>query len=165
MRASGTLLSNPNRRAIAERVALAPGASIQRLADAVGVDYKTAQYHARVLAEAGVLVVRRLDRRRTACYPAGAAGEAPRARPAPSRAVAALVALQGGARSASQMAAALGVPRSTASMMLRRLRDRGLATRDERGWSAAGDAARLLAEGRPGGRARPMPWTAPGSAS
>lgn len=126
------LLSNATRRALVGRVMHEPGLSVGTLATGLGVDYKTALYHARVLERAGHLIVER-DGGRSACYHC--------ATPPPRRltpwAIAVLAVLRGGAASPTSLSRALGWPRSTTYRMLVRLEARGLARRAGDGWVLA----------------------------
>ena len=143
-RTPATLLSQETRRALVERVRAEPGLTVGQLAEGLGITWKTAEYHARLLERAGALVVDR-DGRRSSCY---LCGVAPAARRFPPRVVAALEALRDGPASSSAVARSAGLPRSTAYTLLRRLEARGFAFRQGDGWTLApGVDAALTGEG------------------
>lgn len=118
------LLANDARRTLFDIVRARPGVRVGELARALRVDYKTALYHARKLARAGVIEMEVTGRARE-CYARGA----PRP-PRVPRVVAALHAIQRGAGTPTLLGRALGVSRGTAGHLLERLAKAGLVARD-----------------------------------
>lgn len=138
---ASALLDHEARRAMLDRLRAYPGLTVGELAHGLGVDYKTAQHHARMLAKAGQLVVVR-DGRLCQCYLPGG----PRERPPAPRVVAALVAMRSGALTPSGLARALGLPRGTAGGLLEALVRRGLARRDGEGYRLSASAEGVVAD-------------------
>jgi DNA-binding transcriptional ArsR family regulator len=147
------ILEHDTRRTILMTLAATPGMTVGAMAGALGVHYKTALHHARRLADAGHLVLRR-EGHRAHCYLPGA----PRQRPPHARHAEALRALAHGARTPADLARALGVPRGTAGSLLRRLERASLARRTDTGWAAV--APEAFTGEAPVGDA----WNAPSSA-
>ncbi|HWH07792.1 MAG TPA: ArsR family transcriptional regulator [Candidatus Thermoplasmatota archaeon] len=147
------ILEHGTRRTILTTLEASPGLTVGQVAGTLGIHYKTALHHARRLAEAGHLVLRR-DGHHARCYLPGVRAPPP----APARALQALHALAQGARTPAELARALGVPRGTAGSLLRRLERASLAVRTQDGWRAA--APEAFTAGAPVGGA----WTAASSA-
>jgi DNA-binding transcriptional ArsR family regulator len=138
--APGALLESPTRQRVLAFLRGDPGATVGTVARALGLDYKTAQHHLRILRHAGfVAIVRsgRLDRYFVA-------GDLP-----PERMRAALVLRSPAARALAQaleaqraraadLARSLNLSEATASVQLRRLEAAGLVQKGADGlWAAA----------------------------
>lgn len=128
------LVGQPTRFALLDLVRRAPGLPVMRAATALGVDYSTIQYHARVLERHGALTVAHVAGA-LRLYPPGAAPAPPdRARldalaSETARDVANSVLVRGAA-TLREVMTALDIPRSTAQQHLKRLAEAGVL--DER---------------------------------
>lgn len=152
-------LAHETRRTFLTRITRTPGLTLTELAADAGLDPTTASYHARRLADAGLVVLVK-DGRRCHCFLPGDA----RARAPPPLAVAALRALLAGAGTPAGLARALGVPRGTAGSILERLERQALVARAGGRWVVPARVARhvpeaFIAEARLGGA-----WSVPSSA-
>jgi DNA-binding transcriptional ArsR family regulator len=140
------LLDNDVRRRVHGHVRANPGADVKDTAAAVGVSWSTAAYHLHRLEREAVLLSRRAGRSKRfflngAQAPARADALGALRNPT-TRAIAQLVASRPGLMQ-KEIGAALGLPASTVSWHMRRLRDLGVV-REERKWRRAEYAAGQL---------------------
>lgn len=123
------IMDHGTRRSILETLHETPGLTVGEVAGALGVHYKTALHHARLLARHGHVVLAP-DGGRVRCY---LPGERRDLRPE-ARALEALHAIACGAGTPATLSRALGIPRGTAGSLLRRLERAALAVRTGGGW-------------------------------
>lgn len=129
-RALREILGHDTRFALLDLVRRAPGVPVRAAADALGVDYSTVQYHARVLEKHGVLVTAPVAHALRLYPPNAVPGPRERrvldARHCPTaRLIEAAVRARGRA-TLGDLAGALGLPRTTAQAHLQRLARAGV---------------------------------------
>lgn len=137
--APSELLDNEVRRRVHGHIHANPGADVKGTAAAVEVSWSTAAYHLARLEREGVLTSRRAGRSKRFFVNGGAVTVRAEAigalRNPTAHAIARLVASRPGLMQ-KEIGAALGLPASTVSWHMRRLRDLGVV-REERRWRRA----------------------------